>query len=100
MSTYRRRRARSKRRIRYAILDNKSGDPEAMQMLPKDYKQTSLMVSESETEEEILFETPRKLNNDTKKSNKLHSQVRNGKIITSEGKRGNQSSNSHNENTE
>ncbi len=100
--TYRRRRTRSKRRIRYAILDNK-GDPEAMQMLPKDYQQTSLMVSESETEEEILFESSRKiLNNDTRKGGK---NVKNAKILTGDGKVGdgkvgNQSSRSGNNNTD
>ncbi len=94
---YRRRRTRSKRRIRYAILDNK-GDPEAMQMLPKDYQQTSLMVSESETEEEILFDSSRKiLNNDTRKGGK---NVKNGKIITGDDKIGNQSSRSGNNNTD
>ncbi len=98
-SARRRRRSRSKRRIRYAILDNK-GDQEAMQMLPRDYKQTSLMVSESETEEEILFESPRKiLNNDTKKGGK---NVKNGKILTGEDKIGNQgrTSRSGNNNTD
>lgn len=44
--------------MRYAILDRNSKDAEeeAHQMLPR-YQQTSLMVSESETEEEILFES-------------------------------------------
>lgn len=90
----RRRRSRSKRRIRYAILDHK-GDPESMQMLPKEYKQTSLMVSESETEEEILFESSRKLNNDTKKGGK-NNQVKNGKILTGQEKFGNQEPRSSN----
>lgn len=58
----RRRRARTKRRVRYAILDRK--DREGRQKLLKDdhpdYQQTSLMVSGSETEEEILFESAQK----------------------------------------
>lgn len=49
---------RSKRRIRYAILDHNDAE-EGVKMLPRDsfHQTTSLMVSESETEEEILFET-------------------------------------------
>lgn len=72
-----------------------------MQMLPKDYQQTSLMVSESETEEEILFESSHKmLNNDMRKGGKNLS-VKNGKIITGEDKVGtNQSSNSGNNNAD
>ena len=96
---FRRRRSRTKRRIRYAILDNKDQDPESIQMLPRDYKKTSLMVSESDTEEEILFESPRKtLNNDTGKGTKNNksSKVRNGKIITGEDKVGNQSLSNNN----
>lgn len=59
-----RRRSRTKRRMRYAILDHREPD-EQLQMLPRDtsgYQQTSLMVSESETEEEILFDSSRKSN--------------------------------------
>lgn len=55
----RRRMARAKRRVRYAILDRKDTE-ERRQMLPYNdsgYQQTSLMVSESESEEEILFQT-------------------------------------------
>ena len=64
-------------------------------MLPKDYEQTSLMVSESETEEEILFESSRKmLNNDTRKGSKNN--LKNGKILTGEDKVGNQGSRSTN----
>lgn len=59
----RRRISRSKRRVRYAILDHKDAE-EGMKMLPKDgfHQTTSLMVSESETEEEILFETKKNQN--------------------------------------
>ena len=57
LSSNRRRTARAKRRVRYAILDRKNTE-ERRRMLPHDdYQQTSLMVSESETEEEILFQT-------------------------------------------
>lgn len=57
---FRRRKALTKRRVRYAILDHKDNE-ESLQMLPRDgFQQTSLMVSESETEEEILFESPKK----------------------------------------
>ena len=56
----RRRKALTKRRVRYAILDHKENE-ESLQMLPRDgFQQTSLMVSESETEEEILFESSKK----------------------------------------
>ena len=42
--------------MRYAIVDRKEMD-EGHQMLPRDYQQTSLMVSESETEEELIFDS-------------------------------------------
>lgn len=84
----RRRIARTKRRVRYAILDHKDNE-EAMEMLPKDsrsYQQSSLMVSESETEEEILFENSKKMGSTntngsipSPKSN--NSKVKNNNII-------------------
>lgn len=51
----RRKIARAKRRVRY-ILERKDNE-ERRQMLPEGYQQTSLMVSETDTEEEILFES-------------------------------------------
>lgn len=60
--------ARAKRRVRYAILDRKDRKDadERRQMLPyyddSGYQQSSLMVSESETEEEILLQTKKDKN--------------------------------------
>jgi len=74
--------ARSKRRVRYAILDRSKDSEEQCQMLPQDYQQTSLMVSESETEEEILFETKLDENGSKHKNGTVPLQIRtNGSAI-------------------
>ena len=75
-SLFRQRNARSKRRVLYAILDRKEKE-EGLQMLPRDYQQTSLMVSDSETEEEILFQSP------SKENLKNGSNVENGTVPSS-----------------
>ena len=73
--------------MRYAILDRKEMD-EGHQMLPRDFQQTSLMVSESETEEELIFESTQnhKSGGDANVSVRTNHKVPNGKVPAMAGR--------------